>query len=86
MSSKVTFKVGGKEVHPSQFGDKLKEAAVEAVKDSLQAKIEAVRCPVHNQNAKAVLKETTGGKLNYDIQGCCDELIEEVKRSLGSQS
>ncbi|MGB7283993.1 MAG: hypothetical protein WBE13_17135 [Candidatus Acidiferrum sp.] len=85
MSSKVTYKVGGKEVHPSQLGDRMKEAAVEAVKDSLREKIEAVRCPVHNQNAKAVLKETTGGKLNYDIQGCCEVLIEEVKKSLGAQ-
>jgi len=84
MSTKVTYKVAGKEVHPSQFADKMTEAAVEVVKNSLQEKIEAVRCPVHNQNAKAILKETTGGKMNYDIQGCCEELIVEVKRSLGA--
>ena len=81
MLSKVTFKVVGKEVHRSQLGDKLKVAAVGAVKDSLPAKIEAVHCTVHNQNAKAILKETEG-KLNYEIQGCCNELIEEVKRLL----
>jgi len=56
------------------------------MKDSILAKIEAVHCPEHNQNAKAVLKETTGGKLNYEIQGCCDGLIEEVKRFLSLQS
>ena len=82
--SKVTFKVIGKEVHPSQLGSKLKEAAVGAVKDSLLAKIEAVHCTVHDQNAKAVLKATTEGKLNYEIQGCCNELIEEVKRLIGA--
>ena len=84
MLSKVTFKVVGKEVHRSQLGDKLKVSAVGAVKDSLPAKIEAVHCTVHNQNAKAVLKATTEGKLNYEIQGCCNELIEEVKRLLGA--
>jgi len=38
------------------------------VKDNILAKIEAVHCPVHNQNAKAVLKETTDGELNYEMQ------------------
>jgi len=84
MLSKVTFKVVGKEVHPSQPGNKLKETAIGTAKDSFPAKIEAVHCTVHDQNARAVLKATTEGKLNYEIQGCCNELIEEVKRLLGA--
>jgi hypothetical protein len=81
-----TFKIGDKEIDPSKFGEQFKEAAVEGAKDNLRAKIEAVRCPVHDQNAKAVFGETTGGRLDPAIQGCCKDLIEEVKRSLGSQS
>jgi len=33
MSTKVTYKVAGKEVHPSQLADKMTEAALEAVKN-----------------------------------------------------
>ena len=83
ISSKVTFKVGGKEVSKSQLGEKMKEAAVEMVKDNLRARIEAVRCPIHNQNAKAIIKEGPADKLNYEIQGCCAALAEQVKKALG---
>jgi hypothetical protein len=78
---KVTLKV----VDPSELGSRFKEAVVGVAKDSIIANIEAVHCPVHNQNAKAVLKETADGGLNYEIRGCCHALIEEVKRFLGAR-
>jgi hypothetical protein len=83
MLSKITCKVVGKQVHPSHLRNKLKGAAVGAVNDSILAKIEAVHCTVHDQNAKAALKATSEGKLNYEIQGCCNELSKEVNRLLG---
>jgi len=65
--SKVTFKVVGKQVYPSIRG-KIRDSAVGAAKNSILMRIEAIHCTVHNQNAKAVLKETTEGELNYEIQ------------------
>src|SRR6266849_2378057 len=59
--SKVTFKVVGKEVHPSRLGEKLKEAALGTVKYDLPSKIAKLHCTVHDQNARAVLKATTEG-------------------------
>ncbi len=81
--SKVTFSVVGKVFDPLRLGEKLKATALGTVKYGFPSKIEVVHCIVHNQNAKAVLKETAEGKLNYEIQGCCNELLEEVKRLLG---
>ena len=77
----VTFKVVGKVFDPLRRGEKLKAALLGTgtVRRGLLAKIEAVHCTVHDQDAKAVLKAT----FNYEIQGCCVELIEEVKRLLG---
>jgi hypothetical protein len=80
----VTFKIGGKEVPHGQFGEKLKEAAIDSVKEQLRTKIEAARCPVHNQHAKAVIE--SGAGLKYEITGCCEAFIEEVKKSLGVQA
>ena len=82
--SKVRFKVVGKQVHPSLLRGKIRDSAVGAAKNSIPARIEQVHCAVHDQNAKAVLKATTEGELIYEIQGCCDELTEEVKRLLGA--
>ena len=77
----VTFKVVGKVFDPLRRGEKLKAELLGTgtVRRGLLAKIEAVHCTVHDQDAKAVLKPT----FNYEIQGCCIELIEEVKRLLG---
>ena len=77
----VTFKVVGKVFDPLRRGEKLKAELLGTgtVRRGLLAKIEAVHCTVHDQDAKAVLKAT----FNYEIQGCCVELIEEVKRLLG---
>jgi hypothetical protein len=84
ISSKLILKIGGKEVSASQFGDKLTEAAMEIVKSNLRAKIEAVRCPVHNQNAEAVFEQGPGENFTYKVHGCCDALTDAVKKSLGT--
>jgi hypothetical protein len=41
-------------------------------KEDGEWKVEAVRCPVHNQRAQAVLKSGPG--LNYEGRGCYDAL------------
>jgi (p)ppGpp synthase/HD superfamily hydrolase len=83
ISAKFTFKIGGKEVSDSQFAEKLAEGAMEAAKENVCSQVEAVRCSVHDQNAKVVFKEGSGG-LNYEIEGCCDELRERAIESLAS--
>ena len=79
--SKVTFKIIGKEVHQSQLGNKFRKAAAGP---GTLAKIEAVHCTVHDQNAKAVLNSTAEGEFSYEIQGCCNELIEAVEGLLNA--
>jgi hypothetical protein len=86
----IKTKVNGKEVPLSQFGDKLAEAATESVREQLRERIEAVSCPIHSEYAKAILKSEgegqAGPKLNYEIKGCCDALIQEVYKTLGAET
>jgi hypothetical protein len=83
ISTKVTFNVGGREISEAQFGEKLSEAATEAVKEQLRAKIEGIRCPFHNKNAQALFED--GPEVKYKIKGCCEAFTEEVKKSFRSQ-
>jgi hypothetical protein len=76
MLSDATFRVVGKDVHPS--------IRKPAAGPGTLSRIGAVHCPVHDQNARAVLKETKDGGLNFEIQVRCDVIIEEVKRLLGA--
>ena len=61
--------------------DKFGEKALEVAKENLKTRIEAVRCPVHNQTGKAVI-EQSGTSISYKISGCCDALTAAVKKSL----
>jgi hypothetical protein len=79
-STKLTLKVGGREVSSSQFADKMMDAALDIARKNLKTKIEAVRCPVHHQKAEAVLKDDRG--LDFEVRGCCDVLAQEVKKKL----
>jgi hypothetical protein len=83
ISTKLTFKAGGSDVSGSQFVDKVMDAALENVRKNLIAKIEAVRCPEHGQGAEAIGKDPGG--INFEVRGCCDKLLEEVKRRIGNQ-
>ena len=84
-STKVTFKSGGKEVSGSGIGDALAEAVMDAAKKQIRDKIESVRCPVHGGNARAEFKEGSDKQLRYEIHGCCDSLVQQVKKSLDAQ-
>jgi hypothetical protein len=71
MFSSFAFKVVGKKVY---------HYAVPVAKGGTLARIAAVHCTVHDQNAKTMLKVT--GEFSWEIEVCCQELIEEVKRTI----
>ena len=54
---------------------------MKAAQDAVTKRLNGVRCPVHGQAAKVVPK-TSGGKMTWDISGCCKELVAKVKAAL----
>jgi hypothetical protein len=80
---KLKFQSGGREISQSQFVDKIMDATLEKARKELRAKIESVRCPVHNQRAEAISKDSRG--VNFEVRGCCEALTEAVKKVLGNR-
>jgi hypothetical protein len=72
VSAKVTF-----EVEPSVGG----RQAAESIACS---RIEAVRCPVHHQNAEIEFTGKLGTRRNYEIRTCCNGLRQRALRILDS--
>ena len=62
-------------------GEDFKKKATEKVAAAVTKRLKAIRCRVHGQNAKVVAR-TSGSKLVWDISGCCDQLVKEVKAAL----
>ena len=80
LNVKIVRKSGGREVSASEFSANLKREVIEAAKEKVRQKIEAVRCPVHGTTGTAVLTENPNNDFGYGVTGCCDALGEAVKR------
>lgn len=53
------------------------------VRDNVAAKLGGVRCPVHGTTATSVtVKGTSLDDMSWEAKGCCDQLVEAMKRSL----
>ena len=80
----IKFEIGGRRVDPRNTRDALEGAMLSAVQDGLRKKVGSCRCPDHGQAPKLLGKGRSLDKLNFEVTGCCEKVIEEVKRKLGS--
>lgn len=78
----IRFEVNGRRVDPRNIGNVLEAAVLQAATSEIQKKVGACRCPEHGEAPKMIGKGRSVDKLNFEISGCCDKLIEEVKRKL----
>jgi len=65
------------------FDDALNKAAFTQVRDTVAARLRAARCPVHGVGPTSVV--VTGhdlASLNWQAKGCCEQLIEGMRRAL----
>ena len=80
----IHFEIGGRQVDPRNMHDVLEAAMLSAVQDGLRKKVGARRCPEHGQNPKLIAKGRSLDNLNFEVAGCCEKVIDEVKRKLGA--
>ena len=91
---KLTFKHKGREVSRSEFMRSIKENVQEAAKEAgkkkknlIVEKMEAVRCPVHNESGTVeVLPGPTSNTFRYRLSGCCDALSKAAEEMLDQLS
>lgn len=81
----IHFEIGGRRVDPRNMRDALEVAMLSAVQDGLRKKVGACRCSEHGQTPKLMAKGRSLDKLNFEVTGCCEKAIDEVKRKLGAK-
>jgi hypothetical protein len=83
---KVDLKLNGRSVRPGQLGreltKQLEKEITNEVQDSVRKTVSRIRYRKHGGTARVVVKNRSLDSLNFDVSGCCDELIQEVKRAL----
>ncbi len=78
----VKFKVGGREVSSHGFADAIMKSVLEQVKSNVQKKLQSARCPDHGQHPRVTVTADSLDRLEFQIAGCCQKLIDEAKRTL----
>jgi hypothetical protein len=85
LTAKLIYKIDGREVSQEKYASHMKNQMLVSIKDAMRAKIEAVRCPVHNKTGKAILVEDTGANFKFGIDGCCESLSEAVQAAISNE-
>lgn len=75
---KLSFKLNGRNIPANRIADELTKQVKKSATDMTTRRITAIRCPVHHQSAR--ISPGTDGQ--FRVQGCCDQLIAEVRRQL----
>ena len=78
----ISFEINGKKVDPNNFGDALEQAVLETAKQTIMKRVGSAQCPQHGQHAKIICTGLTANNMTFEISGCCQELVEDVKSKL----
>jgi hypothetical protein len=81
VSVNFEYKIGNRKLSQAEWERNLREAPIEAVKDSIKKKVRRVRCTTHGQTARVSFVKTNQG-FDTKLSGCCDELMQLVQRAL----
>lgn len=78
----ISYEVGGRKVSPSQFSNAIEKAVFTQVTDSVTKALSSVRCPEHGQYPSVVVKGASLDNLQFEIHGCCEDLISRATQEL----
>ena len=74
----ISFEVNGKKVSTHNIGNVLESAVLKSVQESITTTVGSTRCPEHGQKPTIKVNGRNLDSLNYEISGCCDQLINTV--------
>ncbi|MES9941694.1 MAG: hypothetical protein ABW104_09555 [Candidatus Thiodiazotropha sp. 6PLUC2] len=77
----ISFEINGRKVSPRNIGDALESSMLQSVQDSITKAVGSTRCPEHGQKPKINVKGRNLDSLKFEVSGCCDSLIEAVKKN-----
>lgn len=81
----VIFEIAGKRIDINKVSNKLQKSVLVEIEKSLLRTIGNVECPFHNKAPVVVVSGPSLDKLSYEVKGCCDKLIELVKKELATK-
>lgn len=78
----ISFELNGRKVSPNNLGNALEAAMLNSIKESISQSVGSIRCAEHGERAKIKAKGRSLDSLSLEVTGCCDALIDQVKKKL----
>jgi hypothetical protein len=78
----ISFEINGRKVQPNKIGEELTKAVLSKVAEQVKGKLVSVRCSDHGGSPKIICKGRSIENLSFEVSGCCEKLIDTVKRKL----
>lgn len=78
----ISFEIGGQKVSPNCIGDEIEKAVLKEVIENVKKALSSIRCSEHGQYPKVTVKGKTIDKLTFEVQGCCQPLIDAAMKKL----
>ena len=78
----ISFEINGRKVSPRSMGNALESALLQSMQESITKSVGSARCPDHGQRPKIKVNGRNLDSLSFEVSGCCDQLINTVKKKL----
>jgi len=76
----ISFEINGRKVSPRNVRNALESAMLQSIQDSISKAVGSARCSEHGQKPKINVQGRNLDSLKFEVSGCCDNLIDEVKK------
>lgn len=78
----VRFEINGRKVSPDNWRNAVERALLEQLREQIQAKLRGLRCTKHNQQPHVTVAGASLNQLEFQVHGCCQELIDRAAEAL----
>lgn len=78
----VSFEIKGEKVQPDSMKDVLDILYLKHIREKINSSIASIRCNEHGKQASVLVKGQNLDNLDYEVSGCCEDLIKKVKKRL----
>ena len=75
----ISFEINGRKTDPRNIANVLEAAALKQVELSIRNSVGSLLCREHGQAPRILVKGNGLKNLSFEVSGCCESLIGEVK-------
>ena len=81
----ISFEINGKIVQPDDMTDALDILFLKHIREKTNDSLASTCCPAHGEKPSIIVRGQTIDNLNFEVSGCCDDLINKVNKQLNKR-